>query len=1074
MNAHPASEEIAFEATERAQTQLPALALLARLGFHYLTREQALALRGGKTTRVLLEDVLRTQLGKINQITFRGKTHPFTEANLRRGIQALESVSLAEGPQGANEKVYDLLRLGKSLEQTLHTEKGNDTKSFTLRYIDWEHPENNVYHATTEYAVRRAGSQKLCYLDIVLFVNGIPLVVIECKEAGIPLGEAIDDILAYQSQDYIPELFKYVQIVLATNRQEAKYATAGTQPKFWAVWKNRAEDIDPKIEALLKQPLVSAEREALAQNFVREASQLYAAEQQGRKVTEQDWALYNLCRPERLLELTAKFILYDGGDKKIARYQQYDAVKKAMARIQHRHRREARDGGVIWHTQGSGKSLTMVMLANAIATAPDITNPRIILVTDRIDLDKQIAATFQRCGLAPQRATSGADLRALIQTQRGSVITTLVQKFVAAIKQEEVTDTSPEIFVLVDESHRSHYGTMQTAMRRIFPNACYLGFTGTPLLAEERSTIDKFGGLIDVYTMEQAVKDEAVVPLLYERRHVVQEVNEGPIDTWFERRTASLTEEQKRDLKKKYSRSEPLIKTEQRLATIAEDVAAHYHAHWQQEGYYKAQLVAPGKRSAILLHKFLNETGKVTSEVIISPPDEREGVDEEEDESTARIVGEFWKKTMERFGNSETRYNEETIARFNSAADPEILIVVDKLITGFDVPRNTVLYLARPLKEHTLLQAIARVNRLYSGKDYGFILDYYGVLGELDQALSDYAALAGYDPAEIEGTIHSIREPLARLPQAHAELLNLFKTIYNKSDEEEYEQFLFDRQIRDDFYVRLTDFSKCLKIALSTELFFKDAFPNDIDRYKADLKRFQNLRASVQRRYAEVVDLKDLEPQITKLLDTYVFSDSVEVLTPEPINIFDTDAMEMTLAALSNPAAQADTMANAMARTITERMDQDPAFYRKFSEMIRETIQAFRDHLLSEMEYLKHIREIRSQVTSRSEEQVPARLAGNDIGQAYYRTVLEHLDQVTATPGDQETAVDIALMIDSAVRPLAQIVDWTRKDDITNKMRSEIDDGFFALSEQGKIKLEWSALDEITTEALKIAKSRTN
>ena len=388
----PKCPEVGFEGTEREQSQLPAVALLCRLGCHYLTREEALALRGGKASRILLEDVLRSQLLRLNRIRYKGREHAFSPANVRRAIQALDDVPLAEGLQRGGEQVYDLLRLGKSLEQTVE----GDTKSFTLHYVDWDRPENNVYHVTTEYELLRASSQKPCYLDVVLFVNGIPFVVVECKARGVDLATAVSDILAYQSAEFVPELFKYVQIVLATNVHEAKYATAGTEAKFWAVWKSR-EDVDAEIEAMLRAPLPEVEREAVLINFVREARQFYAVEQQGRMVTEQDRALYSLCRPERLMELVGRFIVYDGGIKKVARYPQYYAVKRAMAQILSKSRDGTRPGGVIWHTQGSGKALTMVMLANAIAQSREIENPRILLVTDRVDLDKQIGGTFRRC-----------------------------------------------------------------------------------------------------------------------------------------------------------------------------------------------------------------------------------------------------------------------------------------------------------------------------------------------------------------------------------------------------------------------------------------------------------------------------------------------------------------------------------------------------------------------------------------------------------------------------------------------------------------------------------------------------
>ncbi len=1059
------TDEALWTLGEKEQSQIAAVALLQKMGWTYLTPEECLALRGGRTARILLEDILRSQLQHINVIQFKGRSHPFSGANIRRGMQALENVPLAEGFQNAGRLVYDLLRLGKSLEQTID----GDTKSFTLRYVDWEHPENNVFHVTTEFTVQRAGSQKTCRLDVVLFVNGIPFGVIECKAPTVDLGEAITDMQAYQSTEYVPELFKYVQLVLAVNTQEAKYATAGTEAKFWAVWQGRGTTDETEIDRLLHLPLPDDTRDTLLSSFVRERRQFYAVEAAGRLATEQDRTLYALCRPEQLLSLCREFILYDGGTKKIARYQQYYAVEDAMARLLHPTRTGGRQGGLIWHTQGSGKSLTMVMLANAIALSPRIVNPRIILVTDRVDLDKQIRDTFQRCGLEPHQASSGADLRRLIERGQASVITTLIHKFDAALSKGEFVDDSTDIFVLVDEGHRTQSGTFQAKMRLVFPNACYIAFTGTPLLKSDKSSIAKFGGLIDTYSMDQAVTDKAVVPLLYERRHVPQEVNQQAIDTWFERICQGLTGEQKRDLKQKYSRSEALSKTEQRLKAIAYDVSEHYRTNWQQDGYYKAQLVAPDKKSAILLHRFLEDAGHVTSAVVISAPDEREGESGDDDTHAETIIKQFWSAVLAKHGTEE-RYNEAIISAFKGPEAPEILIVVDKLITGFDVPRNTVLYLARLLTSHTLLQAIARVNRLYEGKDFGYIIDYRGVLGELDRALTEYKALAGYDPEDVEGVLHSIREQVAVLPQKHAALLDVFKTIRNKSDAEEYERFLADEAIRADFYSVLNEFARCLKIALSTEIFYEETSARTIGRYKEDLLRFQKLRAAVQQRYAEVVDMKSLEPQIAKLLDTYVSSDAVEVLTPEPINIFDTAAMERAIEVLGTPAAQADTIASATARTLTERMDEDPVLFRKFSEMLRETIQAFRDQLMSELEYLRNIRALRDQVVAQAGDDIPPQLQGRDVAQAYYRLIQEKQEEIIK-PGDSSVAADLALMIEKAISDEV-VVDWQGKEDVKNRMRANIDDGFFEFAQVGRINLNWGVLDELASEAARVAKSR--
>jgi type I restriction enzyme, R subunit len=344
-------------------SQIPALHLLQNLGYTYLTPEEALAQRGGRRSNVLLEGILAEQLRRSNVIRFKGRTHAFSEGNIQTAVQSLKDV-VFDGLVRTNEKVYDLLRLGQSLTQIID---GN-TKSFPLQYIDWEHPERNVYHVTDELAVERAGSTESRRPDIVLFVNGIPLVVIECKRPDLddPIGEAVSQQIRNQKDDYIPRLFLYAQLLLALAKNEAKYATAGTPAEFWAVWKED-RNVDAELWTLVNQALTVEQQERMFSTrpaWVRR--EIEALAEGGREVTEQDRTVYALCRPERLLELAAGFIVFEKGEKKIARYQQYFCVKKTMDRIRPGVGGQRR-GGVVWHTQGSGKSLTMVMLATAIA-----------------------------------------------------------------------------------------------------------------------------------------------------------------------------------------------------------------------------------------------------------------------------------------------------------------------------------------------------------------------------------------------------------------------------------------------------------------------------------------------------------------------------------------------------------------------------------------------------------------------------------------------------------------------------------------------------------------------------------
>ncbi|MDP1577236.1 MAG: HsdR family type I site-specific deoxyribonuclease, partial [Cypionkella sp.] len=449
-----------------------------------------------------------------------------------------------------------------------------------------------------------------------------------------------------------------------------------------------------------------------------------------------------------------------------------------------------------------GKSLTMVMLGRALALDKAISNPRILIVTDRDDLDKQIKDTFKSCELEPIRATSGNHLIELIRN-RTPLVTTIINKFDTAAKAAEDVDEDANVFVLVDESHRSQTGRygghsqFATRMRRLLPRACYLGFTGTPLLKKEKNTLSTFGGLIHKYAIDEAVADGAVVPLLYEGRLVEQHVNGGVIDKWFDKISEGLTASQKADLKRKFSRMDALSKTGQAIRAKAFDISEHFRQHWQGTGF-KAQLVAPSKAAAVRFKEVLDEIGHVTSEIVISPPDDNEG-NEEIDKESKDIVRGFWTRMMARY-KTEDEYTRQIIDAFKGSGDPEILIVVSKLLTGFDAPRNTVLYVCKSLREHNLLQAIARVNRLYEDgtteKQFGFIIDYEGLLGELDTALTTYSAFEGFDAADIADAVHDVREEIRKLPQLHDQLWDLFKPVKNKKDMEQFEQFVADEAIR--------------------------------------------------------------------------------------------------------------------------------------------------------------------------------------------------------------------------------------------------------------------------------------
>ncbi len=1057
--------------TEDAISQLPALHLLQNLGWQYLTPKEALDLRGGRLGGVLLEGVLADWLRKHNRVRFKGRELPFTEGNILSALQALKEVPF-DGLVRTNEGIYDLLCLGKSLQQSVE----GDTKSFSMRYIDWDHPENNVFHVTEEFAVERAGSHQTRRPDIVLFVNGIPFGVIECKSPHIkePIREAISQQIRNQKDDEIPHLFLYSQLLLVLSKNEARYATTGTAAKFWGTWRelgigNYELRIEEELQKLVNVPLSEKEVDRLfTENewMVREKPVVYGTLE--RQVTEQDRALYALCRPARLLELTFRFILFDAGVKKIARYQQYFAVKKIMDRISNREHDGRRRGGVVWHTQGSGKSLTMVLLAKSIALCSEINDYKIVLVTDRVDLDDQIYRTFHHCGKEVEQAATGKHLSQMLKGNKQRIVTTIIDKFEAAVGRHVVRNDDPDIFVLVDEGHRGQYGPRHAKMRRVLPNACYIGFTGTPVMKKDKNTVEKFGGLIDTYTIDRAVADKAVVPLLYEGRHVEQHVDSRGIDAWFERITANLSDEQTADLKKKFSTTDQLNKAAQKVMAIAWDISEHFRDNWQGTGF-KGQLVTQDKAAALLYKKYLDEFAMVSCEVLISGPDEREGEDDLYEENKL-AVHRFWKTVISKYG-SEREYNKQVINAFKNAQQPEIIIVVDKLLVGFDAPRNTILYLTRKLKDHTLLQAIARVNRLSDGKDFGYIIDYRGVLENLDHALNLYSTLSEFDSGDIENILTDVTVETSTLPQKHSLLWDTFKEVKNKQDEEAYELALADVELRARFYERLSAFSKTLGIALSSVKFLEEIEPGKLNRYRADLKFFSKLRTAVRKRYAEVVDFAEYEPKIQKLLDTHVGTGEVEKIT-SLVNIFDIDAFAREVEKLPNAAAKADTIAHRTARTIHDRMQEDPAFYKRFSELLITAIAAFREERIKANEYLKKVTEIMNAVRNRTGDRIPEKLQSHDVAKAYFGSLKEILRRLDNGEDDFENVIaDVALAVDEVVER-NRIVSWTGDTDTQNRMRNEIEDRLFDFKDKDGIDITFEDMDAIMEQCLDIARIR--
>ena len=676
----------------------PALELLQAMGYTYLSPEECRQQRGSGY-RVLLRDVLRGQLRKLNRYTYGGAENEFSAVNIEHAMDDLE-IPLTDGLVRTSEKIYDALMLGKSYPETVGEGR---LLNFNLKYIDWEDPTQNLYHVTEEFAVESADGQHDARPDIVLFVNGIPFAVIECKAPDIPVEQAIEQTCRNQQPHYIPQLFAVAQIVMATNKNEVRYATTGTPKKFWSIWKEQDADF-----------------------LNRDMSQLIP----NRTPTVQDKDIVSLFTPVRLLELTKYFVLFDYNVKKICRYQQYFAVKEILHTVKQRDEKGNRRGGVIWHTQGSGKSLTMVMVAKYLLLELQADHPRVVIVTDRKELDKQITATFAHTRLRPARATNGRHLLGLVTDERVDIVTSIINKFSTA-ERLDGCNKSRDIFVLVDESHRSNYGKMSHKMRTVFPNACYIGFTGTPLMKSEKNTLKKFGGLIHKYTIQDGVADGAIVPLIYEGRFVEQKVDEKNIDLWFQQTTKRLTESQRDDLARKWSSIRRLTSTDSRIKRIALDINEDFCRTYKNTGF-KGMVATNYKRDAVRYLECFEQFGDLNCAVVISAPDLRESVDDADEGADDKVVA-YWNRMMQRYGSADD-YEEAIKAQYH-AGELDLVIVCSKWLTGFDEPLCQVLYLDKELKEHGLLQAIARTNRLCEGKSYGMIVDYRGLIKKLDERL---------------------------------------------------------------------------------------------------------------------------------------------------------------------------------------------------------------------------------------------------------------------------------------------------------------------------------------------------
>lgn len=1017
-------------------SQRPALALFEVMGYTYISPADCDKQRGSRY-HVLLRDILRGQLRRLNRYAYAGAENEFSAANIERAMEDLDE-PLTDGLVRTSEKIYDALLLGKSYPETVGDGK---MLSFNLRYIDWDNPQNNMFHVTEEFAVDSRDRQHNARPDIVLFINGIPFAIIECKAPHIPVDEAVGQMIRNQQAAYIPQLFKFAQLVVATNKNAVKYATAGTPKKFWSIWKEQdTEWLQTRLKALVPD----------------------------RMPTEQDRNIVSLFSPERVYELIRYFILFDANVKKVCRYQQFFAVREIMKTIAESDEHGNRQSGVIWHTQGSGKSLTMVMLAKYILMELKDCHPRVVIVTDRKELDAQIAATFAHTRLTPARATSGRHLVELVNSARADVITSIINKF-NTVERQEVKNPSRDIFVLVDESHRSNYGLMATRMRSVFPNACYIGFTGTPLMKSEKNTMARFGRLIHKYTIRDGVEDGAIVPLIYEGRFVEQKVDEENIDLWFKQTTRRLTEAQQENLRKKWSSIRRLTSTNARIKRIALDISEHFIEGYKDTGF-KAMLATNYKRDAIRYLQCFEQFGDLSCAVVISPPDMREGVDDV-DEGADDLVVSFWNKMMQQYGDAD-RYEEAIKNRFCDG-EIDILIVCSKLLTGFDAPLCQVLYIDKELKEHGLLQAIARTNRLHEGKDYGLIVDYRGLIEKLDTAMDMYsgAGLENFDGGDLKGVVVDVMSAIGNLRSAYTQLVELFAPVGSISDAEAVEVFLADDNVRQDFYTLLCAFGRALHLVLNAEQAYNALGKEERQKYQDTFIFFSKVRRSVKLQYCDAIDNAEYEPLMQNLLDTHLSVAGLKKIT-SPIDILNKDDFEKELEELGSLRSKADAIASRMTRSISEKRDENPAYYDSFSKRIRDALALYKEKVISEAEYLAKMRTIMGDYhAGRSTVSYPERIKNNVHAQAFFGVLTALFDEVEDERITPDFVAEVSEEITKIVASHSQ-VDWTNNKTIHDRISQDIDDLFYKYEKEHGLKLSFDLIDKIIDNVKTVALRR--
>lgn len=747
--------------------------------------------------------------------------------------------------------------------------------------------------------------------------------------------------------------------------------------------------------------------------------------------------------------------------------------------------------GVVWHTQGSGKTITMIMLTKMItreSMKPEsqIREPRFIMVTDRVNLDKQIRDNFIHTQMSPHRAKTGKGLIELLQDNSNTVITALVNKFEAAVKQEYCND-SKNLFLFIDEGHRTQYGKLNLYMNKVLPNAVKIAFTGTPLIQKQpkdtsrkivpaKDTYAKFGPLIDKYTLQDAIDDKVTVPIVYEGRVIPQEVTSQQINEHLKHITVGLTEDARKDLEVKYSRFVALAQTEQRLNMIAFDLHEHF-VHYVRPKGFKAMLTCSSRAEAVELFYKLRGLGGITPAVVITPNSAKEGDDETNTPQSLKTIAEFFRKEVDPlFKNNYDAYEDSVTGRFTDPdGDVDLLIVKDKLLTGFDAPIAAVLYVDKKLQDHTLLQAIARVNRVYTDKDFGLVVDYIGIFKKLNSALDLYSdeqsGMNLFDRTEIQSAIATINDEKTKLEALYQELWDIFDGIdRNETSANVWQERLREYDLRRDFYEKLSAFAKMVDFLYSSYELFEQVGFERAEMYRKDYLFFKKLKDSVTLRFNDSVDFSRYEDGIRQLLNTYVHAKDAKTLI-EPLDITNKEKMQEQLARLGSDEAKAEAIQTRQVEVLESQRYVDPIRYMTFMERINKTLQDYQEERNGE-KYLSAMEKMAEDYrTGRSSVEYPENIVDDGDAKSFYGAVCagikKSLDGQEAEPSESlgKLALDIkAIIVGHAKR------DWRDNVIVHRNMKKALDDLLFDYMEDQKLDWPLDTIDIIIDEIMMIAK----